>query len=132
MRRSFIFSTVSVLTFISLLLVSCDDTKNTDLPTIPTKDVSFSEHIEPIFNLNCNYGGCHNASDHAGGLALDNWANTTASYLVVAPGYPDNSQLVLAVEGKSTYPMPPLAYQQLTREQITGIRTWVKEGAKNN
>ena len=132
MKKYPVIELITTCVFVVVLLISCDDTKNTDLPTIPTTNVSFSEHIQPILNLNCISSGCHNDQDRAGSLSLTNWANTTASYIIVAPGYPDNSQLVLAVEGKTSFPMPPTGYQPLTSEQIAGIRTWVKEGAKNN
>ena len=132
MKNSVFIKFSFVTVFLIVILISCDDTKISDLPTIPQTNVSYSEHIQPLFDLDCNSSGCHNDGDHAGGLSLTNWANTTASYLVVAPGHPENSQLVLAVQGNSTYPMPPVGYQVLSQDQIDGIYTWVKEGAKNN
>lgn len=122
--------------FIVLIsFAACDDTINQDEldnKIIPSSNVSYSEYIQPVFNARCNNSGCHNDSDRAGGLSLTSHSNTTESYLVVAPGSPDNSTLVWAVEGKTTEPMPPIGYRPLTTNQIQGIRTWVKEGAKNN
>ncbi|AFN75976.1 hypothetical protein MROS_2746 [Melioribacter roseus P3M-2] len=127
----------SVLFIISATIIfySCDDTINQselDSRPIPQSNISYSEHIQPVFDAKCSYSGCHNDADLAGGLSLTSHANTTANFLIVAPGYPDNSRLVLAVEGRTVNPMPPLGYWPLTDEQIRAIRTWVKEGAKNN
>ena len=132
MNKKIFFQFFVFILFTTLIIVSCDDTKPSDLLEVPSSNVSYSQHIQPIFELSCNSGNCHSVQNHAGGLSLTNWANTTSSYLVVAPGHPDNSLLVLSVEGKSTYPMPPAGYSILTENQRIGIRTWVKEGAKNN
>lgn len=127
-----------ILVFSLIITSACDDTINQDdqdaldNKVIPNSGVSYSEHIQPIFNYRCNNAGCHNDTDHAGNLTLTSHSNTTQSYLVVAPGSPDNSSLVWSVEGNSAYPMPPVGYRPLTSNQIKGIRTWVKEGAKNN
>ena len=127
-----LFKLICGLFIITILVAACDDTKNSDLPTIPPTNISYSKHIQPIFDLNCTSSQCHSDQEHAGGLSLTSWSNTVQDYLVVAPRHPDNSLLVQAVEGNSTYPMPPVGFQPLTMEQIKGIRTWVAEGAKNN
>lgn len=127
---------ILIITIISLItVISCDDTitqQDLDNRIIPSFNVSYSQHIQPVFDAKCNTAGCHNDRDLAGGLSLTNYYNTTADYLIVAPGLPDNSKLVWSIEGRGTNPMPPVGRWPLTKEQITGIRTWIKEGAKNN
>jgi hypothetical protein len=121
--------------FFAILFISCDDTntvEDIDKRVIPSSNVSYSEHLQIVFDYKCNNSYCHNSVDRAGGLSLANHASTTASYLVVAPGYPDNSSLVWAIKGISANPMPPVGYPVLTKNQIDGIVTWIKEGAKNN
>lgn len=123
------------LFFNTMVFFSCDDTntvKDIDSRIIPSKDVSYSEHIQPVFDVKCNAKGCHNDQDLGGGLSFTSYANTTADYLVVAPGNPENSKLVWSIEGRSAYPMPKIGYPPLTQNQIDGIKTWIKEGAKNN
>lgn len=129
----------TLITFIliaSLIIFNnCDDTINQedlDSITIPSSNVSFNQYIQPIFDARCNNAGCHNSIDRAGGLSLVNHAEATSDFLVVAPGLPDNSKLIWSIEAKSAFPMPPIGYRPLTKNQIAGIRTWVKEGAKNN
>jgi len=118
-----------------LISYSCDDTitqEDLDNRQIPSSNVSYSQHIQPVFDAKCNYAGCHNGRDMAGGLSLTNYYNTTADYLIVAPGLPENSKLVWSIEGRGTNPMPPVGRWPLTKNQIDGIKTWIKEGAKNN
>lgn len=118
-----------------MILNNCDDTINQedlDSITIPSSNVSFNQYIQPVLNARCNNAGCHNSTDRAGGLSLSSHAEATSDFLVVAPGLPDNSKLIWSIEGRSAYPMPPIGYRPLTKNQIAGIRTWIKEGAKNN
>ena len=126
------------LIFIFLSFTACDDTLNTnpiDSIIIPSQNVSYNEYIQPVFNYKCNNSGCHNAQDLAGGIDLTNWNGAVSDPSVVFPFQPENSRLVWAVEGISgANPMPPLGapVTPLTKNQIEGIKTWIKEGADNN
>ncbi len=131
MKRQII--SFGLLTVFSIIIIfSCDDTNVDDGIDIPSENISYSQHIQPVFNLKCNSKDCHNDIDYAGGLSLTSYANTTADYLIVAPGKPDNSKLIWSIKAESAYPMPPPGYQPLTLDQINGITKWVEEGAKNN
>lgn len=117
-----------------LVYAGCDDTTtNVDSNVIPDSNVSYSKHIQPIFNAKCV--NCHGVGQTDAGLDLTTWAGTTADPSVVFRGDPDNSKLVWTIEQLSGYPpMPPLdsPYPALTQNQINGVKTWIKEGAKNN
>ena len=41
------FNVILFLVFTSLIFIACDDTKITD-PPIPTENVSYAQHIQPI------------------------------------------------------------------------------------
>jgi len=130
-----IINSCLILIFTFIVFISCDDTntvEDIDRIIIPSKDVSYSEHLQRVFDVKCNAKGCHNDQDLGGGLSFTSYANTTANYLVVAPGNPQNSKLVWSIEGRSAFPMPPVGYPPLNQNQIDGIKTWIKEGAKNN
>lgn len=130
-----IYKLILALFVVGITFVSCDDTlTNDDIDSrvIPSSNVSYAEYIQPLFQLKCNTAGCHNSRDIAGGLSLDNHAEATSNVLIVFPELPDNSKLVWAIEGRTTSPMPPVGWPPLTKNQITGIKTWIKEGAKNN
>lgn len=134
--KQIISSLILLIFFIIISYTSgCKDSvtaSEVDNRVIPDSNVSYSTDIQPVFNLKCTNAGCHEDASRAGGISLTTCANTKADLLVVFPGEPDNSTLVLAVEGIGNYPMPPPGYPPLTPNQIKGIRTWVKEGAECN
>lgn len=126
-----------LIIFASLMLYSgCKDTisgEELDKRIIPDKNVSYAENIQPVLNIKCAGSGCHDDATNAGGITLTTWASTTLDPNVVFPGKPENSRLVWAIEGRSGVSgMPPIGYATLTINQITGIKTWIAEGAKNN
>jgi Planctomycete cytochrome C len=116
-----------------IILAGCDDTaKGIDNVTIPSSNVSFAKYIQPLFISKCGDSGCHDGETNAGGIDLTTWVGATNPQIVVA-GDPDNSTLVWAIEDRpGISPMPPYGYSGLNSNEITGIKTWIKEGAKNN
>ncbi len=136
MTKNF-FNLAAILIFSACCLVSCDDTitgKDIDSKIIPSVNVSYIEYIQPVFEVKCNFSGCHEDATRAGGLALTTWAGATADPGIVFPGEPQNSRMVWTIDPgySSATPMPPVGYPVLTINQIEGIKTWIKEGAKNN
>ena len=119
----------------SALLVSCDDTltiEDIDKKPIPATNVSFSQNIYPVFSVKCNNSGCHNDESRAGNVSLTSWSNATDPRIIVK-GDPSTSILVWSIDRlPGAKWMPPTGYPPLTPEQITGIKTWIKEGALNN
>ena len=130
------FILLFILTIISAIYFGCKDSVTADQldsKIIPATNVSYSRDLQPVFNLKCI--SCHGVSETYGGLSLTSWSNTTADPNVVFPGKPDNSSLVWAIQAKpNVSPMPPLdsPYKPLTVNQVNGVITWIKEGAKNN
>jgi hypothetical protein len=118
----------------SLLIIGCKDQGVAiDDQEIPDKDVSYSMHIQPVFEYHCT--PCHNEQTREAGLSLTSWAMTTADPSIVFPGEPDNSKLVWAIEGRAGIAfMPPIGspYKPLNQNQVNGIRTWIEEGAESN
>lgn len=126
---------IAIIFFIIISYTGCKDQitgSDIDKRVIPDSNVSYSQDLQPVFELKCNSAGCHEDAARAGGLSLTSCANAKADPSIVFPGEPDNSRLVWAVEGIGNYPMPPLGYPPLTANQIKGIRTWIKEGAECN
>jgi hypothetical protein len=87
-----------------------------------------------LFNQACNFSGCHDDGAHQSTLVLTSYGQAflslTSTGLVIA-GKPDQSTLVLRIQGSVGARMPPGSYP-LNQNQINGIRTWIVEGAKNN
>ena len=123
----------------AVLLTGCDDTvtnKQIDQIIIPDTGVSFSKYIQPVLSVKCASSGCHDDQTKAGNLSCTNYLSLTHSgdATIVVAGSPETSKLIWSIKGQSGTPsMPPTPNPYpLTANQIKGIETWVKEGAKSN
>ncbi len=119
-----------------LIFVACDDSLSSeylDDIEIPSSDVSYNEYIQPVFNVKCGTSGCHDDGTRAGDYSVSNWANVVYPG-IVDPGNVETSRLVWRIEGIGVPMMPPIGsiVRPLTKNQVDGIKTWIKEGAKNN
>ena len=121
-----------------MLLMSCKDQNPTgpggspSTIVFPTDSVSYSQHVQPLFNQACNFAGCHDDGQNASPLRLTSYGNTVLSIPgVVVPRNPDGSTLVLRIQGSVGQRMP-VNGNPLNQNQINGIRAWIVEGAKNN
>lgn len=97
--------------------------------------VGFSAEIQPIFNSSCI--ACHGGS---GGLSLDSPSynqivNVTSSrsFLYISPSDPDNSYLLMKIEGDSRIAGSPMPLGgTLNATEKTLIRKWIEQGALEN
>lgn len=117
-------------------LSSCKDSiTDSDQPinlVFPDSNVSYSQHVEPLFQQGCAFGQCHGSST-AGGLNLE---SPSYSKLISRPGLvvsreSNNSLLVQRLDGR-LQPRMPLNRTPLNQNQINGIKKWIDEGAANN
>jgi hypothetical protein len=106
---------------------------------------AFQEIQTTIFNTTCTGAFCHDVQGMSGGLVLvegqsyanlvgvepQNAAALQAGLLRVDPGNPDNSFLVVKVEGPpiAMGSRMPLGETPLTADQIQLIRDWIAAGA---
>ncbi len=98
----------------------------------PVANVSFTQHVQPLFNQTCALTGCHADGQQQSGLRLTSYDNLMfGGQLVIVRGQPDQSTLVMRIEGRVGSQMP-LNRRALNQNQITGIRAWIGEGALNN
>lgn len=121
------------LIFFTVIFLSCDENITNNDDDLPDSDLSFRQHIQPIFERKCV--PCHNDNLHEGNLSLTTWSSTTADPGVVFPGNADNSRLVWAIEGNpAVEEMPPIGepYPPLTDKEVQAVKKWINEGAKNN
>ena len=99
----------------------------------PPRDVSYSVHVQPLFNQACNFGGCHDDGPHQSPLRLTTYGLAVITTPgVVVTGKPDESTLVFRIEGRVGVRMPPPPGNPLNQNQINGIRSWIADSAKNN
>ena len=94
---------------------------------VPT-NVSLVNDVQPIFDLNCNKSGCHDAApSHDPSLVKEN------AYLALKQGGYINTTVAeqsvlyqVIAEGN----MPPSG--ALAQKDLNIILGWIREGAKNN
>ncbi len=131
------YSLVLAIILGAIVIYACDDSitaTEIDNKVIPSSNVSYQEYIQPVFTVKCAVSYCHDDKTQAAGLILTSYGFAVADYSMIAPGNPNNSKVVWAITGNGARLMPPLGapVKPLTTNQIDGIKTWIKEGAKNN
>lgn len=99
-------------------------------PPAADKPPSFIKDVRLFLSNYCR--GCHNSRR---GAKSDYGVESYASVMkkgkkgpMVVPGKPDESRLVMSLEGKGK-PMPPKPCDQPTADEIAMIRAWIKAGA---
>ena len=129
-----------VIIISSLFINSCERADEPELPP----DATLTNIQKNIFNLNCALSGCHAGSSPAQGQnlsegqAFSNIVNVSSNevpgLLRVNPQNPDQSYLVLKIEGDPSIvgSRMPLGRTPLSQEQINLIRQWISEGAMDN
>lgn len=132
-----LYHILTIILFTGLLATSCKDEvagpegSPSDI-VFPAANVRYGEHVQAMFNQTCALGGCHDDGQNQSPLKLTSYGNTVFGVLgVVVQGSPDQSTLVLRIEGRLGQRMP-LNRNALNQNQINGIRTWIAEGAQNN
>lgn len=105
---------------------------------------SFAANVQPIFSASCAKVGCHTGTVPQAGMNLTAGsayaaivnivANSAPSFKRVNPGDPNNSYIVMKLEGDPRIQgnrMPDDGLF-LTPAQVQVIRTWILQGALNN
>jgi len=129
------FSALLFLVIIPLLslLSSCGKNSNPTTPSdivFPASNISYAQSVQPLFLQKCALVGCHDDQSMAGGLSLTSYIALTAHSGIVVPRNSNNSVLAQKIDGRNPHLDPvPIT---LTSNQITGIKKWIDEGAKNN
>lgn len=134
--RKWSINSVFILSFSGITLFqACENTlTDSKIPDedIPESDISFQKYIQPIFTARCSQSECHDDITKAGGYSVTHWSNITQPG-IVDPYNPNTSRLMWRIDPGFGFPiMPPISYGYLTGNQITGIETWIAEGAQNN
>ena len=129
------FLFIWILVFVLAGLTSCEDTQtNPSLVIVfPDDSVSYTEHVGPLLQQRCANPPCHGGSVLAANLNLEypNYSLLMNRPGLVIPGDANHSVLSQKISGNPPL-MPPSEFPQLTTNQITGIKTWINEGAKFN
>lgn len=109
-----------------------------------SSDPSFTEVIDEVLQRRgCSSHNCHGypggradlqlTSDVQGNYqALVGRRATSERYLLVQPGVPDSSYLVIKLEGRQRVGLSmPLGAEPLDSIDLTNVRNWIHSGAVN-
>ena len=113
----------------SLLLLSAFALSLGSSAAAPAKAKPTFANVKKLLDEKCVK--CHNTSRPAQGLDLSSYDSLMKGSKhgpVVVVGKPDDSNLVLYVDGKKT-PRMPMGGTPLTDKEIATISDWVKAGA---
>src|SRR5262245_59199065 len=104
-------------------------------PPAPAQEApSFAKQVRPFFARYCVE--CHTAQDPDGGLSLDSYKGLVAggdNGAVLVAGKPNESRIVLMVEGKVSPKMPPKrAKQHPKADEVPVLRAWIAAGARDD
>ena len=135
---------LSLLLTAALLWASCGGDDSTVGPDGSDGAGQLTEaslaQVSEVFAISCAFSGCHSGGDPAAGLSLEGDFATRivgvaseqrSGFLLVEPGNPDESYLLLKVRGDDeiiSQRMPP--GNPLSAEQVEIIRAWIASGAK--
>lgn len=126
------------LGFAALSLVgACKDDvtdPNADPIVFPDANISYSQHVQPLFQQRCAIGGCHAGSTAQAGLNLSPPSyNNLMNHVprLVTSGASNNSLLIQRLDGR-IQPRMPANSTPLNSNQLNGIKKWIDEGALNN
>lgn len=140
---------IGILASVTALVIgfsACRDTSNPvtkiDEIVFPDSNISYAKHVQPLFFAACASAGCHESArkgniENRGNdnLDLTLYAGLwNADYTIITPPDTSNSILVWCIEWRpilNIYPMPPPPKNQLSQNQIRGIKRWILEGAKD-
>ncbi len=95
------------------------------------KSVSYFSHVRPILKKRCQ--GCHQPVSQGGKLILTSYQAFMAGGSAGAsfkPGKPDESTVMRFITG--AVPAMPKNAKPLTPAEVSTIRTWIAQGAKND
>lgn len=134
--------TIRLLAFFMLtlivVLISCKHDSLIDFsdPTVSIDcdpdTVYFQNDILPMLVSNCAKSGCHDGLGRVDEMApLTNY-ETVMSSGYVNPFNANSSKLIEAVTNGEEEFMPPAPNTALNSTQITLLRTWINQGARNN
>lgn len=91
--------------------------------------VYFANDIYPLISSTCAMAGCHDAVTHKEEIDLSTY-NNIKNYIVA--GNASESKIYKTIIKTDNERMPPPPMAAWTTEQVTKLRTWINQGAKNN
>ena len=99
---------------------------------MPQRLIDFSTQVKPILNKKCIT--CHGGVKKQAGFSVlfreDMFAPTKSGKRAVIPGDPDGSEMIRRITLTDPEERMPFKHPPLSKEEISILRTWIKQGAK--
>lgn len=95
--------------------------------------VSFTKDLRPLLNANCN--ACHKPDKSKADLDMTTYASLmkgSKKGAIVVPGDPAKSKLLEVCVGPEPEMPPEGEGKPLTKDQLSVIERWIKQGAKDD
>lgn len=92
--------------------------------------VYFQRDVLPILVSNCAVSGCHDATTKQKGVQLTDYTSVMRTG-DIKPGNPEDSELYEMITEDDEDERMPLGKPPLSSAQITLIRKWIQQGAKD-
>ncbi len=93
--------------------------------------IYFSKDVLPIFQSNCAFSGCHDATSAKDGVILESYQSVMATADIKAFNLDDNEIIEVLVEKDSSKRMPPVPRLALSANHIQLISEWILQGAED-
>ncbi len=132
LERKCLFAVSAIALFaISSCKNSSNPVSNPSQIVFPASGISYEKQVQLLFNVGCALAGCHDqATSQNRNLYLTNYGGWREDLQVIIPYDTTKSRLVWSIEARpGSTPMPPA--KPLTQNQITGLKQWILEGAKD-
>lgn len=105
------------------------DTTSTTSTSCNADTVYFTNSILPMLISNCAMSGCHDAATAEDGVILTNYQEIIKH---IEAGNSSKSEIYETVSGGDSDFMPPAPNTPLTSDQISLLKKWIEQGARNN
>ncbi len=92
----------------------------------------FQTQVLPLLVASCARSGCHDAITRADGVVMTDYQQIISTTKVKAGNPADSKLYKVIVDTRPDERMPPPPASPLSADQITLIRKWIEQGAKNN
>src|SRR6185436_17638290 len=100
--------------------------------TISHKPVDFTTQVKPILNKNCI--SCHGGVRQKGGFSLlfreEALAKTKSGKYGIVPGDPEHSEMIRRITLNDPEDRMPYKHDPLSKQEISTLKRWIKEGAR--
>ena len=97
-----------------------------------SEKIDYNTQVKPIFNKKCIacHGGVKAKSNFSLLFREDAMKAAKSGKYPIVPGYPGKSEMIRRVTEKDEEERMPYKHEPLTKEEISILKKWIKQGAE--